>query len=209
MMYGDNTLDIRKDDEMTKRIDNHASKNYPTIWPNLFNKLQANLSSYLPAPQSFHPLTFDTSFTCLSCRSSFDLIRFLVKSRPLEHLIVSILTPMCWFHIEFRTDPVKECQPLTEQFFGPAIVAITDHLLTDINMCTRALGFCQTPFLHEITVEEAVDDILRDKPEQIWNDNYINDLYQEIGEDEGERVVLKAVHFSDVHIDLEYKEGTW
>ena len=40
------------------------------------------------------------------------------------------------------------------------------------------------------------------------NDDYIQNLYAEIAASNDERPVLRALHLSDVHIDMQYEAGT-
>lgn len=50
--------------------------------------------------------------------------------------------------------------------------------------------------------------ILKGKPDKIKDDDFINSKYAEIANSDHDRQVLKAVHLTDVHLDLLYKVGT-
>lgn len=55
------------------------------------------------------------------------------------------------------------------------------------------------------------DRILADKPDFIKDNNFINNLYKEINEDieaGNERETILMYHISDLHWNLDYKEGT-
>jgi len=67
---------------------------------------------------------------------------------------------------------------------------------------------CPRPEFEKLTFQDFQTRVLADKPAQILNDDYTNNLYAEIRNDPNPRPTLKAVHMSDPHIDLEYKEGT-
>ena len=81
--------------------------------------------------------------------------------------------------------------------------------ITKDRLCTEGLKLCATPIIQELDLRDVVKDILKDKPAQIKDANFINNMYDEIAKSEQERTVLKAVHLTDVHLDLEYKVGTW
>lgn len=53
--------------------------------------------------------------------------------------------------------------------------------------------------------------VLRDKPDIIKDNNYINNLYEQIQEDldaGNKRETLLMYHFSDLHWNLDYTEGS-
>ena len=85
-------------------------------------------------------------------------------------------------------------------------------LATDVvskeRICVEKLGICKKPVIEEIDLKTVVDGILKEKPSKIKDDNFINNMYADIGKSESERNVLKAVHLSDVHMDFKYKQGT-
>lgn len=77
-------------------------------------------------------------------------------------------------------------------------------LVSRDRICNEWFGMCSKPAITEIDLHQAVDQILSDKPESIKDDNFINNLYSEVKMDD----MLTAVLLTDVHLDLEYKEGT-
>jgi len=50
--------------------------------------------------------------------------------------------------------------------------------------------------------------VLSEKPEIIANDDYLAQMYEKIYSDPNPRKTLTFLHLSDIHLDLEYKEGT-
>lgn len=59
----------------------------------------------------------------------------------------------------------------------------------------------------KIDLEQTVNNILATKPEEIRNDDYVQNMYEEMAKSGGDRKTLRALHLSDVHIDFQYKEG--
>ena len=60
------------------------------------------------------------------------------------------------------------------------MVALTNFVLTKDRVCNEIAGVCTSPHIRSISVEEAVQSILADKPEFLENDDYIEKLYDEI-----------------------------
>jgi sphingomyelin phosphodiesterase len=65
------------------------------------------------------------------------------------------------------------------------------------------MGYCKSPEITEIDLHQAVNKILADKPDHIKDDNFINNMYSDMKTTD----TLKAILLTDVHIDLDYKEG--
>lgn len=55
-----------------------------------------------------------------------------------------------------------------------------------------------------------MNDILSTKPDYLKNDDFVDNLYEEIKQAGGieSRKTITAVHISDLHMDMLYKEGT-
>lgn len=81
-------------------------------------------------------------------------------------------------------------------------------ILSKDRICNEKLGVCSKPVIQELDLNAAINSILKDKPAIIQDDNFINNLYEQIDKDEHERSILKAVHISDVHLDMKYKVGS-
>jgi len=57
----------------------------------------------------------------------------------------------------------------------------------------------------ELYVENFVERVLFDKPAHLRNDDFIDNLYQEIADDKAngiERETVTMYHLADLHIDL-------
>lgn len=78
-------------------------------------------------------------------------------------------------------------------------------------MCTDALAWCPSYDSSFIQLNETTyaDAILADKPANIATDDFIDNLYAKIRNDPNRdrRPTLKFVHFTDIHMDLQYVKG--
>lgn len=85
---------------------------------------------------------------------------------------------------------------------------LSRYLLTRDRVCDEWLGWCSAPVYEQIDLNNLVTDILSTKPLNIRNDDYLDNMYAEITKDNKPREIFKAVHISDPHLDMLYKEGT-
>ena len=67
---------------------------------------------------------------------------------------------------------------------------------------------CEHPAIEELDLEKVVNNILATKPSYLDGDDYINNMYAEMAASGAEREIIRAVHISDVHLDLEYVVGS-
>lgn len=77
--------------------------------------------------------------------------------------------------------------------------------------CETVLPVCAANTYDVQTIEAYEKRIMADKPEFLKDNDYINKLYEEIEEDkkEGrERETMLMYHFSDLHWNMNYMEGT-
>ena len=91
---------------------------------------------------------------------------------------------------------------------GPNVLwpVVFDGILTKDRICDETLKLCNKPIITEIDLQNVVDDTLAEKPDKIKDDNFVNNLYNKVKGTN--RNTFKAVHISDVHMDLEYKVGS-
>ena len=65
-------------------------------------------------------------------------------------------------------------------FLDPAIEAFTEYVVTKDRVCNEIMQYCHSPVIRQITIEEAVEKILADKPDHIKNDDFVQKMYDEI-----------------------------
>ena len=75
-------------------------------------------------------------------------------------------------------------------------------------MCATVLGFCPGNPYVQLDSDEYSASVLSDKPSFLSADTFLNDLYAGIQADPSPRPTLKMVHFTDVHVDLQYAAGS-
>ena len=94
--------------------------------------------------------------------------------------------------------------------YSQFLKVLSSELITKDRICNENLGLCTHPVIEQIDLQQVVNDILATKPESTKNDDFIDNIYEDIKQSGGivGRDVVTAVHLSDLHIDLLYKEGT-
>jgi sphingomyelin phosphodiesterase len=89
--------------------------------------------------------------------------------------------------------PATICNGTVDEMASPLFQSLVKHLLDPDLICPK-LGMCDEIY-QEINIINLVNDILKDKPKN-----------EEIKPTK--RDTLKMLHVSDIHTDLEYKEGS-
>lgn len=73
--------------------------------------------------------------------------------------------------------------------------------------CEKVWKSCDTNLYTVLPPEDYVERVLKDKPEIIKDDDFINKQYQAIAADTSARKTFKMVHITDAHFDLNYAVG--
>ena len=100
------------------------------------------------------------------------------------------------------------CPELVSQFGEPLFTVAENYLFTRDRICNERLSLCESPIITEIDLKTVVKNILATKPESLKNDDYIQNMYEEMANLTDERPILRAMHLSDVHLDFEYLPGS-
>ena len=77
--------------------------------------------------------------------------------------------------------------------------------------CEARFKWCKARHFKEQSYEEYRDRVLADKPEFLKNDDYIDNLYQQIADDKAagiDRPTIDFYHITDLHIQTDYVVGT-
>lgn len=91
------------------------------------------------------------------------------------------------------------------------VPVVAESILSADYLCSYALQVCDRPRYEDLPSSDYVERLLKSKPANLQDNNYLNTLYHKINEakkSDSNRKLLKAVHISDPHIDFLYKEGT-
>lgn len=70
--------------------------------------------------------------------------------------------------------------------------------------CEVELHYCNREWYTLDSAEAYAERVLANKPVELQNNDFMNQLYQEIAADTNERETLSLIQFTDLHVDLEY-----
>lgn len=119
---------------------------------------------------------------------------------------ISLATKVC-ITFKLAMQPETVCPDMIGMMVTSVFEVLSSDLISKNRVCNEFLGYCNNPKFTEISVEDYTTRVLSDKPESIKDDNFINNLYDQMKADTKPRKTLKVVHMSDPHIDMEYKVG--
>ena len=85
---------------------------------------------------------------------------------------------------------------------------VENYLVTKDRICNERMGLCTSPTITPIDVTHVAKNILATKPLDIRNDDYIQNMYEQMAQSTEARPTIRALHVSDVHLDFEYTPGT-
>lgn len=104
-----------------------------------------------------------------------------------------------------------QCQIISDAYVGMVMENLAIKTFEPNYFCEILLPVCKPNNYELLSTESYTRRILSDKPDFIKDNNYINNLYKEIEDDRKagrERETMLMYHFSDLHWNLEYHEGT-
>lgn len=136
-----------------------------------------------------------------------DAVGGLMSWPFVEEFLLTIAEFVC---IAFRLAdaPVKICPQVVPQYGNALFPVISRYLATRDRVCNEWMGWCTAPVYEQIDLNNLVNEMMKSKPLNTRDDNYVNSLYEQIAADPNQRETYLAVHISDPHLDFEYKEGT-
>jgi hypothetical protein len=85
---------------------------------------------------------------------------------------------------------------------------VEEYLVTKNRVCNEHFGWCTDPVITKINLETVIENILATKPNALANDDYIQNMYDQMAQSTEARSTLRAMHLSDVHLDFDYTPGT-
>jgi hypothetical protein len=101
------------------------------------------------------------------------------------------------------------CDGLVKQVGNYIVNQLTDSLLSPEYFCEELSPACVDSEFEFYSAYPDVDRIIFNKPPELENDYSLNKLYGDIKKmaATSPRKTIKAVHFSDPHVDNKYKIG--
>lgn len=106
----------------------------------------------------------------------------------------SILTPdVCWGFVDTSAHAIVD--------------SWTGFLLSPNYFCENVMLACETKEFAEMDPNDFIRGVILDKPEHVQDDMFLTNIHKQVASSNEVRKTLKMAHFTDLHIDLLYKEG--
>ena len=145
---------------------------------------------------------------CMGCTAGINLFDKVMKEEWVQNALLFVASEICTvFKI---TKPTSICPQIVNQYGQVLLDVVFNELITRDRICNESMGLCTHPRIEQIDVRDVVNNILATKPESLKNDDFIDNIYEQIKQEGGTdtRDIILAAHISDLHMDLLYKEGT-
>jgi hypothetical protein len=150
------------------------------------------------------------TFTCQFCKVSMFAFTKTINMQLTQKLIRDYaVVQICTILIKDKVT----CEKLYNQYGKGVIDAITASILDPEYFCEEMAPACNDSGFTLFSPSEGAMKILETKPYSIRKNDHLNNLYKDIRKnltlkDAVPRKTVKAVHFSDSHVDKLYTIGT-
>jgi len=109
------------------------------------------------------------------------------------------------FLCQFGMDKLV-CRGAVHTMISTIMNELPEFLTSPRYFCGRVTGACSNPY-KVLDPKLFIDRVVKDKPDEIKENNFIDNLYEEITSDPHPRETIRVLHFSDIHLDFEYTAG--
>jgi len=144
--------------------------------------------------------------TCSACQAALAPIDAFCNNLTIRQVLEEVITEVCVaFKIEGGERAV--CQGAIDTMANSVMPALAQGIFHPQRVCDEYLHLCPSPVVTELSAEEYVEKRLKDKPDIIKSNDYVDKIYAKIKADPGPRKTIRSIQLSDIHIDFAYREG--
>lgn len=142
----------------------------------------------------------------VSCEACLELSG-LIKQPPNDQLITDLIFTAgmnaCQEYLDYEA-----CLVLGHKFLTLWLDSFFSLFVSDDFFCGYLLPLCDEKFV-ELPFREFANRVLKDKPVEAADDEFVNNLYREIKEESLKQITptYRVLQISDWHVDLEYTPG--
>ena len=162
---------------------------------------------------------------CSLCRMNINVLNKAAQNNLLQMLVERAVDNMCY--VGRFSLYLESCRGFSRHIVPGLLDNLSQIVLTPDYLCAYMNG-CQASHssFEPILAHDYIEEILKDKPDYLKNDDFIDNLYEKMRDDEtkakakralvnplfnveiAERKTISLIQFTDVHLDLEYKVGS-
>jgi len=137
------------------------------------------------------------------CSAALWPLDTFLSNQPVIHGLEWIITEGCE-KLEVYGGVAAVCKGAIDIMALSVMPVITGGILSPQRICDEHFGFCNSPHITELSAEDYVSKRVSAKPENIKNNQFVNDLYKKIAADPNPRPMRRSIQISDLHIDFKY-----
>jgi len=100
------------------------------------------------------------------------------------------------------------CNEITSIYTNTINTNIFELLIHEDYICHYLIPLCDQQTYITLNTEDYIKETLKDKPEYIRKDDFIDQLHLKISQEKENSNTYKILQISDWHVDLRYQEGT-
>ena len=140
---------------------------------------------------------------CDACLIVAGTINNTFNKKEVTDILRAISTMACGFKLDLGV-----CKGFIDYYADGVLENVFDINLHPGYICQTYLKICTFDQFKEEDPMIFVRDVLKDKPEIIQDDEFVNKLYDDVNKHPAGRKTLKMVHITDIHLDLKYAAGS-
>ena len=149
---------------------------------------------------------FENSLTCGLCSAAlWPLDEFLINKTIRKGLEWVTMEACEKYKIYGGIHSV--CKGTIDIMAESLMPSIESGIFSPQRICDEHFGFCSSPQITELSSESYVNKRLSSKPENIKDNQFVNNLYAKIAADPNTRPIRRSIQLTDLHIDFKYKVG--
>jgi len=141
---------------------------------------------------------------CQLCKVSAAEFDSWLESKSAEELLEGAAEKIC---MNYVLEDKTVCHGAVTEMGDIILPVLAESVFSPDYFCGELLGYCSDSY-YVFYAEDWVNQLLKTKPAYLADNNYVNNLYDEIAKNPSGRKTLKAVHISDPHVDYQYAVGS-
>ena len=148
-------------------------------------------------------MLWQNPITCGVCHMGINTVDFVLGRDLIRVTLENIISYICSYSLKYEV-----CSGAVNEMGDVVVPQILDFLLSPSYACGRIGGFCSSHQWKTLDSSDYIQRILKDKPDFLKDNDFVNQQYRQINADPSPRKTVKVLHITDLHLDFEYKEGT-
>ena len=122
-------------------------------------------------------VTSSSILKCTACKAGANHLDSLLLSDKIKDTFIDVISDTCKVVTKIVLPGFTHCDDYINKEGPEFFEVMVNGYLGAEHICDEWLDFCSKPVITEIDLKSVVDDILKDKPSQIQDDNYVNNMY--------------------------------